>query len=209
MSKISLKGLLLLFAVVAMALSLFLTNNKLEQKTAELNTLLQESRLLSVDDEGKIHAINFPGFGKKSYRWRIHIPSERRFRLKVAFDRIPQDGIPIYPPNLLLYNLPSGEMVLTANIFKEEGKWFLAFVSESEGIRKVDVSMEITGQNTAWLDEGGAPMVAGHTSIQQESVGDPFVLLSYRALLSQTPTLRGIDPSPTDGVAVWIEEVKP
>ena len=211
MTKFSIKGLLVFLTFIALGIALVLTQRELREKTTQLDSLLQESRYLKIVDDKMIHATNLPGFGQKSWRWRVYLPPDRQFRIRVAYDNVPANGIPDNSPDRMICELPAGESILTSNIVKENEKWFLALHSESNGVQNFDFTNDIKGTNTNWLSKrGGCSLhVAGDSLTEVESSNEPFVLLSLRNGLSPAPGVTAMNPNPTDGVVVWIEEIKP
>ena len=121
MPKFSLKTLLMLIAIVALVVALAMTRTELIDKSNQLQSYLDEMRYLSISDHSKINAISIPGFGRNSWRWRIHLPADRKFRLRLAFDDIPMNGLPETAPDKVFCELPAGESILER--FADQRKW--------------------------------------------------------------------------------------
>ena len=209
LTKFSLKTLLLVLTLVALTVLLGVTRVELAEKTAQLKEYRDEMRYLDVEDETKIHAINIPGFGRKSWRWRIYLPPDRKFRLRVAYDDVPASGIPSNAPDLMMCELPPGESILTATVSNESGQWRLVLYSETDGNQNFDFATDVNGAKTDWLAKrGGCSVnVAGISSTVNAATDEPFVLVSYRDGLSPRPGVTATNPNPTDGVILWILEV--
>ncbi|TWT96995.1 hypothetical protein Pla108_27720 [Botrimarina colliarenosi] len=210
MPKFSLKTLLVLTTIVALVVTLAVTQRELADKSSQLESYRNEMRYLSISDANKINAISIPGFGRKSWRWRIHLPKDRQFRLRLAFDDIPMNGLPENVPDKMFCDLPPGESLLSVSLVKENGEWGVGLYSETEGRQNFDFVAEASGKNTAWLDKRGgvSKKVAGSSSTLARPAKAPYILLSYRDALSPKPGETQTNPEPTDGVLVWIQESK-
>ncbi|MEM7784582.1 MAG: hypothetical protein AAF623_14630, partial [Planctomycetota bacterium] len=169
--KFSLGTLLLILTVFALAVCLFVTRAELAKKTAQLDSFRNELRYLTIDDETKINVISIPAVGRKSWRWRIFLPQDHRFTLKVGFDDVPFNGLPLPAQRITRCELPSGESILTASLNKENGEWGLSLHSESNGTQNFSYVQEITAENTEWLDKRGgcSVQIAGDS---QTDAGD-------------------------------------
>jgi len=128
----------------------------------------------------------------------------------MAFDNVPLKGLPKNPPDNVQCELPVGESILSAAIRKETDAWGLALYSETNGSQNFDFTPDINGQNTAWLAKRGgcSQRVAGNSVTKIGDNGEPFILVSYRDGLSPRPGVTATNPNPTDGVILWIEEMK-
>ena len=211
MRKFSLLTLLFAISIVALLVGLVVTRSELAVKSARLKELLQEMRFLDIDDPAKINAISIPGFGQKSWRWRLHLPPDRRFRIRVAFDDIPAQGLPVGSPDRMVCELPGGESILTASIVKNGDGWGLSLFSESDGQQNFDFVSDIQAANTKWLAKRGgcSQNLTGHSTTVDGNPNKPFILVSYRDGISPTPGVVATNPAPTDGVLIWIQEMEP
>ena len=211
MPKFSIWSLLLWLTIAALAVALVMARRELAEKTARLDTVLNEMRYLNIADDTQINAINIPGFGRKSWRWRIYLPGDRRFRLRVAFDDVPGRGIPANAPDNMICELPPGESILSASLNKVNDEWELGLHAETAGRQNFDFNTEVAGKRTEWLDKrGGCSLnLAGNSTTESGSPDQPFVLLNYRDGLSPRPGVTATNPNPTDGVMIWIQEIDP
>lgn len=203
----SLGTLLLVFTIIALAVCLFVTRSELASKTAQLDSYRNEMRYLSIEDESKISVISIPAVGSKSWRWRIYLPKDQGFTLKVGFDDVPLYGLPAPAQRITRCNLPNGESILTASLVKENGQWGLALHSESDGNQNFSYVQKIVAKNSEWLEKRGgcSEHIAGASETEAGDGKLPFRLLSYRDGLSPAPGVTTTNPSPTDGVALWID----
>ena len=208
MPKFTLKTILIILTFVAMAVMLVMTRIELDEKSRQLETYRNEMRYLNIDDQTKIHAINIPGIGRKSWRWRIYLPPNRKFCLRAAFDNVPNRGLPENAPNFTMCDLSSGESILSVNVIKENDSWGLALYEEQNGRSTFDLVADINGAETDWLNKRGGcqESVAGRSSTLAAVADEPFILLSYRDGLSPKSGVTATNPNPTDGIVLWIEE---
>lgn len=208
MSKFSLKDLLMLIAVVALVVAYGMTTSELSETLKQLTALRNEMRYLSIEDEHAINAISIPGLGRRSWRWRLHLPEDRKFRLRLAFDDIPIDGLPEIAPDNMRCELPTGESILSAALVNENGEWGVHIYSETQGASNFDFIWDVTGRDAAWLEKRGgvSTRLAGSAGTRDGPADEPYVLLSLRNALSPQPGVTQTNPNPTDGVLIWIQE---
>ncbi|MEM6474074.1 MAG: hypothetical protein AAF802_31275 [Planctomycetota bacterium] len=207
MTKFGLKSLLLLLSFIALAIALVMSRMEIEELRNELVTYRNEMRQLTIEDENLIHAIQIPGFGRKAWRWRVYLPEDKEYRIRLAFDDIPQRGLPKSPPDNVFVNLPKGESILSASVVREGEGWGLSLRSETEGSQNFSFTTDIAGRDTKWLEKRGgcSQTVAGFSSTQTGEAEQPFTLLSFRDGLSPRPGVTMEDPNPTDGIQLWIQ----
>jgi hypothetical protein len=72
--RFSLLSLLLVTAIVALALALFLTRSQLHEVQAESKRLKDQFGELSITDSSQVHLISIPTAEAMHWRWRVYLP---------------------------------------------------------------------------------------------------------------------------------------
>lgn len=217
MKRFSLATLLVLAVVAALTIALWTTRSELSEKKAELMKLRKELRLLDPSQPELMRAIEVPSFGRNQWRWRVDLPDDQTFVLRWTFD-----GIPIsngFPPNLnsrlnggnfVPPELPSEEFMLLVAAFEENGDWMLGVKVQSEAQGQVmSFSSPMQANDASWLARRGGNSIsqfAGKFETAAHPVDSPFVLLRYRKGTSPASGVTAMDPNPTDGLLIWIEQ---
>jgi hypothetical protein len=214
-ARFSLLSLLLFTALVCLGISHFQTSRKLQETQQALAVANSELGSLTVEDQGRYAALSLPTFGPMQWRWRLHLPQGRRYRLRWAADNnVPESGIPQVPRSnqielLDQYAKPiaTGEpFILTMAVHKNNaGKWVLQAVLPT---RSTAINIDPAPE---WLDEehsnGWGSRVMGSEGTESVALTEPLVLLRYRKGKEVPPGAVTIDMQPTDGIMVWIEEI--
>jgi hypothetical protein len=213
-ARFSLLSLLLFTALVCLGISHFQTSHKLHETQQALAVANSELGHLTVDDRGRYAALALPTFGPMQWRWRLHLPPGRRYRLRWAIDNVPESGVPQVPGRnqielLDQYAKPiaNGEsFVVTLAIHKNDaGRWVLDSVLPN---RSTAVNIEPA---PAWLDAehsiGWSSRAAGRGQTESAGLTEPLVLLRHRKCKEIRPGVITVDMQPTDGLMVWIEEI--
>jgi hypothetical protein len=215
--KFSIRDLLLVTVIVALTIGWWVEHravSRLAEEKArteqEVKQLRDQLGRLTVADEKKLHAIAIaPDLARveKRWRWRLHFPSDRPFRVCCAFSGLPQSGVPA--GDQVLYDT-KGEFTLNASAVKDQqGVWKLVLDCDTGP----NITMPI--QNATWLDDNLSVTISQTGKRGTESVdpGKPLVLLRLRRsknvevggkVIGQT-----VEMNPTDGIMLWVEEMKP
>src|SRR5687767_718661 len=90
----SLRTLLLVGVVIALSVSHFMTTWRLKQATEEIQQLRSEAGYLEVTDKQRIYALQVPTVENMLWKWKVHLPPDRRRTLRVATHNIPVSGFP-------------------------------------------------------------------------------------------------------------------
>ena len=210
MQRFSLWTVLVVFALVALLLALTTTRKQLAEANRQLATFRNEMRYLTIEDSNNIHAISMPAFESKQWRWRIDLPDDTRYQMRIAYDDIPHDGMaPKRVQDIYAGALPSQEFIFTANISKDEDGWIMSWATESDASRMQTFDFPILATNKTWLDNMGlcSLELAGQRSTATGDPMEPFFLLRMRTQLPAGPNLLTADPNPTDGILIWIEPI--
>jgi hypothetical protein len=199
-------------------LSHVLTSYQLHQVRQEARRLRDELGYLTITDNRKLHAIglaSYEGFTSKSWRWRVHIPAGRRFRVCYSYEDIPEEGVPTDMYHF--FDTVDGEFIFSASAVRDPaGAWSLAMgtrydpvkypQSRWESLKSLGRSLPIP--NAAWLEDN-LPMgwySVGSRTTESVEIGEPLVMLRLRRQKG-THVTQTNDPNPTDGIMIWIEEV--
>lgn len=79
---------------------------------------------LSIDDEGKLHAILMPPAnpGEFHYKWRLWIPAGRRYQVQFTSNSIPKTG---FPKSYGAIPLTPGEHWVAYHVYRDpdSGRW--------------------------------------------------------------------------------------
>jgi len=216
--KISIRDLFLVTMIVALVVGWFVEhraasrlvgeNVRLEQEAKQLR---DQSGLLTVSDVTKLHAIAIASdlsHAENRWRWRLHFPSDRPFRICCQFADLPESGTP--GGDQVLYDT-KGDFLMNASVVKDKkGIWKLILDCDNGP----NITMPIP--NPQWL-ENDTPMVggsqAGNRSTVSVNPGSPLILLKIRRA---KPVIQNgkeigstVEMNPTEGIMVWVEEMSP
>jgi hypothetical protein len=217
MKRFSLATLLLVTTVIALSVALFNATSALTKARSELSKLRNEIRTLDPLETDKMRAIEIPAFGQNQWRWKIDLPDDEKFVLRWAYndiaadDSMPTQIDPVFNhPKFHAPELPDDEFILLVSAFEQNGEWFLGVKTESaSGRGEMDFATEMKANDSSWLAKrggNGIHALAGKRKTATNPIETPFVLLRYRKGLSPSPGVTAMDPNPTDGMLIWIEQ---
>src|SRR5262245_39937466 len=115
--RFSLRELVLLMAVVALAVSNSITSVKLKTVWEENRLLRQEVNRFPLQDESLLHVAALQSTDNLTWRWRLHVPENGKFVLRTENANLPERGL----PTKLGYvgdELPKGDVYLTVTVQK-------------------------------------------------------------------------------------------
>jgi hypothetical protein len=92
--RFSLRELLMLMALVAMAITIVLMYREVGPLRAEVKKLRDESGKLWVDDATKVNVVQVDTRDERLWKWRVWLPKGYKVSLHSAFGEIPEDGFP-------------------------------------------------------------------------------------------------------------------
>ena len=100
----SIRDLFLVTVIVALAVGWFIEHRAASRLMGEKAGAEQEAKQLrdqlghlTIADEKKLHAIAIAAdlaLAEKRWRWRLHFPSDRAFRVCCKFADLPESGVP-------------------------------------------------------------------------------------------------------------------
>jgi hypothetical protein len=212
--RFSLRGLILATAMLCTVASHVMTSWELRRVRQEARRLRDELGYLTVTDPNEVHAVALApeaGYATKHWRWRLHLPADRKFRVCYKFAGLPVEGLP--DDNDGFFDDVAGEMSLAASAVREPtGSWRLVLHYDSPRNPYPQTRTQ-TIENDGWLAEDASMSwsQAGAKTTESVEPGEPMVLLRLRR--SKAVTFAGggtgqtVEANPTEGLMLWIEEV--
>ena len=189
MKRFSIKSVLLVVTLLALVLTIVISNLQHRNDAIELAELRNVAGRLAISDPNLVHAIPVPLSGKRNWQWQIYLPEEKDYQIVlVTGDRVPITG----PPERWSGRTPfrrSGKFMLTAAVEKEDdGEWVLT--TEAHGR-----TFSHPIGNTIWGSHQKTGIKSGTTTAG--IAGRPLELLRIR-----TPE----SVNPPNGIMILIEE---
>jgi hypothetical protein len=181
--RFSLRALLLMTALLCTVASHTWTSYELHKLRQEAQRLRDELGYLTIKDGDLVHAIALApeeGSTTKRWRWRLHLPPGRRFRLYYKFSELPVDGLPRGNDGFL-EDLP-GAATLTASAVREPtGAWRFVLHWDSARNPYGQTHMQAITPDK-WLREDASLSwdLAGSDTTESVPQGEPMVLLRLR-----------------------------
>ena len=202
--RFSLREMVLLVAVVALAVSHSMTSLRLRTVSEENRLLRQEVNRFPLDDESLLHVAALQSTDNLTWRWRLHVPESGTFVLRTENANLPESGL----PTKLGYvgdELPKGDVYVTVTVQKDrDQRWTVVTLIPAP---KMKSRFFIPQSNASWLEQRASFGVRqmGMDGIKSIPRGEVGVLLRVRKskIVANGVT---VDMNPTDGVMVWIEE---
>ncbi|MCC6123580.1 MAG: hypothetical protein IT426_01320 [Pirellulales bacterium] len=200
--------------------------HRMVQAEAEAALMRKAAGYLVVGHKGVIHGAEVLTSEELFWKWRLYLPPERRFVLKVFSGETPKEGLPAgksYSHPLLL----SGEMWLSVTIrqLKEKETVWLMTVSYqnqkldpvtftyttgtgSDCTFTVPISAAVMDELTSETKITRCGFHFGQSGTEIEQYGDPVILLEERMALNVGKGEWTDSPMPMPGIMIWLEEQK-
>ncbi len=195
--RFSLLNLLLLTTIVAMGLALI----KLVPLRNEVVRLRNETGRLLVTDRTKLQAIEVKTYTHLTWRWRIFVPSEKKYRLRNQINDVPLRDFPEITSG---WHLQSGLQVLTIALRRNDAKqgWDITteFVSQDGGASSGRRPIVVNSQTWPNGYHAGESISGIGTKAEMQNEQERLLLLRSRV---QVPT--GGAPPLAQGLLPWIE----
>ena len=198
----TLRGLMLLVLLVAMALSLIATVRRLWNAEAQLADYRREYGILSAEEPMKLSAVACWAPEPNHWRWRVHFPSGK-FAINCTNTKITAGNVPNLREGIRVED-QSGIVEISVTVFQDpnDSKW------------KYHLSVT-SGACTQFWDLGTPPgfpvernsVTSGVQWGQSATIVSPerpLVLLRKRLIKGSQLS----DSDPTDGLMIWIERMK-
>ena len=203
MFRFSLRGLLLATAVIALAVSHFMTTLRLRTVMGENALLRQEVNRFPLEDESLLHVAALQSPDQLTWRWRLHVPEGGKFVLRTAHANLPRRGLPTKFGGTG-DELTKGELLVTVSVHKDRDQWTIV---TSIPAPQVKSRYFIPDANAVWIEQRASigTRQMGLDGIKAIPRGEVAELLRVRKskIVGNGVT---VDMNPTDGVMVWIEE---
>jgi hypothetical protein len=223
--KLSLRTMFIIVALLAATVATVVKTWQVERAEREVETLRKLAGYLNTTDEPyRLHAVLLPSEKRNTWRWRVHFPEKRIYRLHVSVGDIPLDA-PLSSGAYEDYNngqftVPYGDAVMTASLRQTESDdWRLsgeiaAFGTPNDrsagGYQAIGFGCSIRDKQMRWMREVPAidELVFGeHAEAVDDAHGAIFLQHRARALQENGKYLPTSLPSP--GIVVWLEVVNP
>jgi len=189
--QFSLRTLILAITLAALLVGLWTTSREVRQARIELAKYRRDVGYLEISDPNKACARAVRTAGSMNWEWRIYLPEERSFRLRVLSKDIPEKGIPEGGRGTST-SLPSGEYLLKA-VFQKN---LLSGWAFSVSVPGKGESFGVGKEDTGWI---GRLATTWSSGVGEETVsvdpGAPLELLRLRVPAS--PRNRGLARLPT------------
>ena len=121
--QFSLRTALLLIALAAVGISLWVSNRMYkqnEQLRADNIRLRNEVGEINVEEGGeyKLHAIRAPGDASRTWKWRVFVPAGHTFYLNAVLNQIPAAGDIAMPSSQVM--IPQGYQTISLELRKND-----------------------------------------------------------------------------------------
>lgn len=211
--KFSILVLILLTAVVCLGISHFNVSRINARLQSELSELRAQIGLLHTVDDVQIYATALPTYGPLQWRWRVQLPKEGRYRIRYAFEDLPESGLPtdsMTDDSVFLDSrrtpIPGGKpFILALAVFQDDDAvWRLTLDANSgrSSTWAIDSPPQGLGTSTGWTSS-----LHGKNETVSVSNTEPLVLLRYRKAEELPNGAITVDMQPTDGIMFWIEQL--
>jgi hypothetical protein len=200
--QISLGMLLCVITIIGLSISQILYMLKYQKLKRDYDTIRTDFAVLDVQDRNLIHAIALPVFEPNTYRFRVYVPSGKKYQLRYRTKDIPSKGFPTGSDGAMLGPVSGDDNIFEVRCKQDGEKIYLYYGSYSAryDILKPPVN-EILSIS---LTDG----VSSNKTTIQES-GKPLLLVKRRDLYrdpNAAPVGLSPDTSTEHGIMIWIEE---
>jgi hypothetical protein len=175
---------------------------------------------LVIGDPKLVHGFEVETHEHMAWKWRLFLPSHRRFVLKVATGDLPPQGMPNDEPNETPLGL-DGEIAIKATLRKTTwNTWemILSYSNEKLDLKKGAYEPSRSSSKSFSVSSSVMEKFEGDCSYDSDRFGGsgtetagadkPIILLRNRLLkksaTGQTISLAG----PMPGIAIWLEKQK-
>ena len=189
-----------------------MVSRELAKTKRDLSELRKDALMLEITDASQIHAVSLPTYGELQWRWKIHLPTDGKFRINYSVGKIPLKGFGAESTKMNAAFLGSdgkplpGEkpFILDLSINKSVDRWL---INANNGDRGTGIYIVNPPE---WLESytptGWSSSVAGRRETLAADPNGPFELLRMRKSKA-VPGGSTVDEKPADGVHVWLERI--
>jgi hypothetical protein len=193
--QFSLRGVLLLTALIAVWGTHFLNQRSIEQLQSRVVVLRQMAAELIVANPNLISVVKQPDRWYDEQKWEVYLPSEG-YQLCLATEEVEERGL---APSDQQISLPQGRVRLELIKIPTDGGWQVIVLQDDQPVLT-------TNKPKTW-DSGIGSAGGGNFSQQQEfQPDDPVVLMRRRFMVSTGPHSSQTPQGPAAGVLLWIEK---
>ncbi len=211
--RFSLLTLLLLTTIIALSLALWQVGSEVVPLREEVHQLREETGRLVVDPEFKdrIQAIGVPNFTAMTWKWKVYLPPNQKYVLKIKWNDISSEGLPQSQSSVRAIGGRGvdGEWTITCAIRRnpKNTRWDIVTEYDVAAIASYSTRRSIPQDAEQWID---SPEVGSSTSgvARQQVVvanSDSLVLLRWRLMEKVSPTTSKTPKGPARGLMIWIE----
>ena len=127
------KGLFIIAIIAAIAANI-VTTQRLRTVTAERDRLRQELGALSIENPSQIAVIRVPGDEPLTWRYRVYVPEDKRYRFLFATHLKAKSAAPSWAGAIVV---PEGESTLRLKIFRDPRDDFWKLLVQSQNAKAV------------------------------------------------------------------------
>ncbi|MCO8125060.1 hypothetical protein NHH03_25210 [Stieleria sp. TO1_6] len=204
----SLRELLMLIMVVALASAFVTTLWRLQRAQAELAVLRQETGYLEPSDEGEIAAVRLPSDLPMTYRVRVRVPDWPPYRVAYSTDWRQSKTSPSW---FAAVPLSPGESIVQVQVLRDpqDERWKITTLRRSpEGTRRMATvlpadQVPIFSSPREWLRSG----VSNQTTTV--AAGKTLRLLDERVLVGEGAMMLYGDRPPSDDMVGIFADLQP
>jgi hypothetical protein len=161
-----------------------------------LQQLRQEAGYLDVEDEAKIDAMLVSSAEDLTWKWKLHLPKGKLYRLNIAKAAIDDSGYPAATAYSPIYG--NGIRVMTISLRKNRrNQWEVVI----PGFLRTPISPS----DAEWIESGVAYSSTGVQDSQSYDDSCAVELLRLRAYQREGPTTQTLsNRGPHPGLLIWL-----
>lgn len=205
MTRFSLRSILLIVLVVALAIAhglLLFRHDKLQREVTQLRG---EVGHLEVVDKSLVNVIAVPTVDRFQWRWRVYAPPGTMFKVGILTKAIPENGVSDQVRGS--FELSSSELgeLVTLSVTPDQQEGYQVRLDFGRGTSW----REFTDQPLEeWLTGSSMGLSSVQPGVQAFPYGRPIILVKQRLLEPVSPTVSSSPTGPSRGFLVWITPIK-
>ena len=216
--QFSIRSLLLLTLIVALALTSVLMFRRMSQAETELVKLRNEAGYLTITDETVFQGIALHCDEPLTWKWRCYLPKGSKYSWSVGSGMIPKTGVPAdcNASGQDMLPRPKGtEVILTVSIRKDPDprfeRWLFNLSSRTaDGTLMEGTTTSIPGQIMDQIFQANMTCgeCLGELKAETRKPGEMIVLVKRRIGEATSSSSWKNSSKPQPGFAAWLGEVK-